>query len=151
MNLQERLQALIGHDFVFINVFGDPTDEEGIPYSSVPRGRLREVGDGYFIIETKSVEDGGFVQELGGEWLVSIKWRLYTSCGSVVEWPHGNCSKSAQPTKSSVFPGTGSTQMGLIQLIGNHRCSGRHHHFHSTSQGRRLGKQQIRHCEARNG
>ena len=74
MNLQERLQALIGHDFVFINVFGDPTDEEGIPYSSVPRGRLREVGDGYFIIETKSVEDGGFVQELGGEWLVSIKY-----------------------------------------------------------------------------
>ena len=71
MNLQGQLQALIGHD-VIMNMLHDPYDEKGIP-NGVPPGRIREVGDGYVIIQTKSEDEGGFVNE-GAEWLVSIQY-----------------------------------------------------------------------------
>jgi hypothetical protein len=48
----------------------DPFDEEGVPFCVVPPGKLHEVGEGYFMIETKATKDGGFVMETGGEWLV---------------------------------------------------------------------------------
>lgn len=71
MDLQERLQALIGHD-VIINMLHDPHDDEGLP-NSMPPGRLREVGSGYLVMETKREEEGGFASE-GAEWLVSIQY-----------------------------------------------------------------------------
>lgn len=70
MNLQERLQVWVGHDFI-IHMASDVHDEEGDPISGVPMGRLQEVGDGYIIIETKSEEEGGFVG-MGGEWLLVL-------------------------------------------------------------------------------
>jgi hypothetical protein len=63
--------VLIGHDVIF-NMLNDSHDEEGEPINSVPPGRLREVGDGYVIIQTESEEEGGFANE-GAEWLVSIQ------------------------------------------------------------------------------
>lgn len=70
MNLQDRLQKLIGHD-VMMNMLHDPDDEEDGP-NVVPPGRLREVGDDYVIIQTIREEDGGFDIE-GAEWIVSTK------------------------------------------------------------------------------
>ena len=72
MNLLERLQALIGHDLI-VHMADDPRDEDGDPICCVPAGRLRDVGDGYFMIETKSEADGGFVGT-GADWLVSIRY-----------------------------------------------------------------------------
>ena len=71
MNLQDRLQVLIGHDLI-MNILHDPHDGEGLP-NSMPPGRLREVGGGYVIIETKREEDGGFASERA-EWLVSLQY-----------------------------------------------------------------------------
>ena|SRR3990167_7829962 len=72
MTLQERLQALIGHDFV-VHMANDPYDDEEYPVPNVPHGRLQEVGDGYVIIETKSEEEGGFVG-IGSEWIVVLRY-----------------------------------------------------------------------------
>ena len=72
MNLQERLQVLIGHE-VMVHLRGDPLDDEGYPIGDVPPGSLREIGEGWFIIETKSKEDGGLVEGNGAEWQVPIR------------------------------------------------------------------------------
>ena len=72
MNLQERLQVLIGHE-VMVHLRGDPLDDEGYTIGDVPLGTLREVGDNWFIIETKSKEDGGLVEGNGAEWQVPIQ------------------------------------------------------------------------------
>ena len=72
MNLSERLQCLVGHDFI-VHMANDPFDEDDDPVSCVPMGRLQDVGDGYAVIETKSEEDGGFVN-MGGEWVISLRY-----------------------------------------------------------------------------
>jgi hypothetical protein len=61
----ERLQALVGHDFIIDTV--DDGDETG-----VPSGRLQESGEDYIIIATKSLDEGGFV-ERGGEFFVPLQ------------------------------------------------------------------------------
>ncbi|MBI4340437.1 MAG: hypothetical protein HY680_10880 [Chloroflexi bacterium] len=71
MNLNERLKKLIDHD-VIVNMLCDPRDPDGTP-DSLPPGRLREVGDDYFVLQTASEEEGGFANE-GGEWVVSIQY-----------------------------------------------------------------------------
>ncbi len=71
LNIQERLQSLIGHD-VIVNLLHDPHDEQGMP-NRIPPGRLREVGEGYFAIQTISEAEGGFAIE-GAEWLVSTRY-----------------------------------------------------------------------------
>ena len=66
--LQERLQALVGHDFL-VNLQHD-NEHSNDEYSNVvPPGRLQEIGADYIIISTKAEEEGGFV-ERGGEWFV---------------------------------------------------------------------------------
>ena len=72
MNLQERLQVLIGHD-VMVHLRGDPLDDEGYTIGDVPPGTLREVGESWFIIETTSKADGGLVEGNGAEWQVPIQ------------------------------------------------------------------------------
>lgn len=73
MNLQERLQVLIGHD-VIVNMVGDPVDpEDNQPYAFIPNGRVRDAGADYLVIETLSEEDGGFVG-IGAEWLLPVKY-----------------------------------------------------------------------------
>ena len=69
MNLQERLQALIGHD---LTVFGlhDKHEDDGFPMPDVIPGKLRDVGDGYLVIETQT-GDGGFPD---AECLVAIRY-----------------------------------------------------------------------------
>ena len=69
LNLQERLQALIGHD-VMVNGLNDLHDDDGYPMPDVVPGKLREVGDGYLVIETQT-GDGGFAD---AEQLVSIRY-----------------------------------------------------------------------------
>ena len=69
MNLQERLQALIGHNLAVFEL-NDQHDDEGDLMPDVVPGKLREVGDGYLLIETQT-GDGGFAD---AEQLVSIRY-----------------------------------------------------------------------------
>ena len=72
VNLQARLQLLVGHDFM-THMANDPFDDEDYPVPNVPQGRLQEVGEGYAIIETKSEEEGGFVG-IGSEWIIALRY-----------------------------------------------------------------------------
>ncbi|MDZ4263787.1 MAG: hypothetical protein U1B30_15830 [Pseudomonadota bacterium] len=62
MKLYERLNALVGHDFL-VGTVHDTEDTE------VPPGRLQEAGEDYLIISTKPEDEGGFV-EREGEWFI---------------------------------------------------------------------------------
>ena len=69
MNLSQRLQALIGH-ILLVNGLNDLHDDDGCPLPDVVPGKLREVGDGYLVIETQT-GDGGFPD---AECLVAIRY-----------------------------------------------------------------------------
>lgn len=65
MKLHQRLELLVGHDFI-IDTVNDTED------SGVPPGRLQEAGEDYLIIVTKAEDEGGFVDH-AGEWFVPMK------------------------------------------------------------------------------
>jgi ferredoxin-fold anticodon binding domain-containing protein len=83
MKLYEKLKELIGHEvFIFTQIRNEDND--------VPGGVIKEVGEDYFILRTRGLEDGGHV-DIGTDWYVRIE--------TVIHFIHvDDCKKCVEAT-----------------------------------------------------